>query len=318
MQMVSGPLPTPSSRTAATHDDCMTSASRFAYDSGPYGTYWDSHTAFGSPWILWPDSSDRCLLTYSVEQDIRDPNHFLGEPSTHRSLSYATYSHYPSASDDQNVTNPFITSHLPSHGAFSPSLPHWCPRPTSIGHSEPDPQFRPVPPQGSTASSRRRQGARAVEYGGLWIDEEELLEGLTESGGKLNVHQCLWEEDRSPCHLWIKSDRSCINAHIQKWHKGRPGENKLEVDCRWSACGKTMLKESISRHILSIHLGEMWKCQGCGKGIARKDAYGQHAVRSDVEGCQTAGALIIYSVDVRVIDARVALESGGSLRYADA
>ncbi|KAI9573222.1 hypothetical protein HD554DRAFT_1996017, partial [Boletus coccyginus] len=93
------------------------------------------------------------------------------------------------------------------------------------------------------------------------------------------VHQCLWEEDCSPCHLWIKGDKSCINAHIQKWHKGRPGENKLEVDCRWSSCGKMMLKESISRHVLGVHLGETWKCQGCGKGIARKDAYGQHAVR---------------------------------------
>ncbi|KAI9454938.1 hypothetical protein HD554DRAFT_2317817 [Boletus coccyginus] len=192
-----GPLPR---RTAVTHDDCMTSASRFAYDPDPYGTCWDSHTAFGSPWILWPDPPDRRLLTHSIEQekDIHDPgNHFPDELSTHRSLLHATYSHYPNVSNDQNVTNSIITSNLPSHGAFSPSLPYWYLRPTSNGYLESDPHSRLVPPQDSTASSRRRRGVRAVEYGGLWINEEELLEGLTESGVKLNVHQCLWEEDRA-------------------------------------------------------------------------------------------------------------------------
>jgi hypothetical protein len=79
-----------------------------------------------------------------------------------------------------------------------------------------------------------------------------------------------------------------------------------------------MLKESISRHILNIHLGETWECQGCEKAITRKDVYGRHAVSSDFEGCRTAGALITYSADVRVINARAALDSGGRLRYADA
>lgn len=79
-----------------------------------------------------------------------------------------------------------------------------------------------------------------------------------------------------------------------------------------------MLKESIARHVLSVHLGEMWECQGCGKGIARKDAYGRHVVKADLEGCRTAGALVTYSAEVRVIDARAALESGGRIRYADA
>ncbi|KAI9573252.1 hypothetical protein HD554DRAFT_1998555, partial [Boletus coccyginus] len=90
---------------------------------------------------------------------------------------------------------------------------------------------------------------------------------------------CRWEEDRSPCGLWIRGDKPCINAHIQKWHGGKPGGDKFKVDCRWSACGKTMLKESIARHILTIHLGEMWECQGCRKKIVRNDAYGRHVAR---------------------------------------
>ena len=266
-------------------------------------------TPHSIPWTLYPNSSQ------PVEQYIRDPTNYPHDgPSAYQSLSHATHYYHPSAWNEHS----FIPRHPPSRQSFSPSLPHWFPRQTSTGHLEPDPRFRLAPPQQPPALSRCGRGARAIEYDGLWIDEEELLEGLTEPNGKLNVHQCLWEEDRSPCPLWIKGDKSSISAHIQKWHRGRPGEDKLEVDCRWSTCRKTMLKESISRHILSIHLGETWECQGCGKAIARKDVYVRHAVRSDFEGCRTAGALITYFADVRVIDARTALDGGGGLRYVDA
>ena len=89
----------------------------------------------------------------------------------------------------------------------------------------------------------------------------------------------------------------------------------MEVGCRWSACGRRMLKESIARHILSIHLGEIWKCQGCDNKIARKDAYERHSVKSDSEKCRNAGALVTYSADVRVIDARAALDNRGMLMH---
>ncbi|KIJ11286.1 hypothetical protein PAXINDRAFT_84709, partial [Paxillus involutus ATCC 200175] len=116
-----------------------------------------------------------------------------------------------------------------------------------------------------------------------------------------------------PCNLWIKGDKSWINDHIQKWHGGKPGGDKVEVDCRWSTCQKKMLKESISRHVVTIHLGEKWKCQGCREEIVRKDAYERHASK---EGCQDAGALIMYYADARMIDTCAALGEGGG--YADA
>ena len=71
-----------------------------------------------------------------------------------------------------------------------------------------------------------------------------------------------------------------------------------QVDCRWSACGKMMLKKSIKRHMLTIHLGEMWKCQGYEKEIDRNDTYGRRwVVRSDFEACLSSGALIANSAD---------------------
>ncbi|KAF9232217.1 hypothetical protein BU15DRAFT_16899, partial [Melanogaster broomeanus] len=81
------------------------------------------------------------------------------------------------------------------------------------------------------------------------------------------LHECRWEEHLSPCHLWIKGDKSCIRSHIQKWHGGKPGGDKLEATCLWSACQEMMLKESIARHVVNIHLEEKWRCQGCGQEI---------------------------------------------------
>ena len=325
MQMVLEPWSTPFSPTAVdqTHTEHMTSASHSAYVPRPYRTQWDSHAEIDPPSRLWPNSSDslRHLELPLIEQEIHDSgHHHFYEPNAYRSLSsssHATCSHFPSAPDEQNVTNPFIPHHLPSHQSLSPFSPHWCPQTTSTGYLEPGSRFRHIPPQDSTISSRRRRCIRAVEYSGLWIDEEELLKGLMKPDGKLNVHQCRWEEGHSPCHLWIKGDKSSINAHIQKWHNGKSGGDKVEVGCLWSACGRTMLKVSIARHIVSIQLGEMWECLGCGKEITRNDTFGKHAVTSDFEPCRNAGALITYAADVRMIDVRAALDNGGRVRYAD-
>ena len=293
-----------------------------AYDLGQNGTHWVSHTPFDPPRTSWPTPPDRQPLFPLHDQENGTLwHHVLDQSSVHPShpcSSHATHSHYPSSSNDKNVTEPSIP-HL-SPQSFTPTSPHFSPHPASTGPLESDHRphhvFYRAPPQDSTGSSRRRRAARAIEYNGLWIDEEELLKALTEPDGKLTVHQCRWGDDHSPCPLWIKGDKSCINTHIQKWHGGKPGGDKFQADCRWSACGKSMLKESIARHIVTVHLGEVWECQGCGKEIVRNDAYGRHAVRSNFNACRTSGALITYSVDARVIDARAALESGGRLRYA--
>lgn len=164
-------------------------------------------------------------------------------------------------------------------------------------------------------TTRCRQPARAIEYYGLWIDEAELQQGLAEPNGNISVYPCRWE-DQSPCRLWVKGVKSCINLHIQKWHGGKPGGNKVKTDCRWSGCGMVMQRQSIARHIVTVHLGEVWECQGCGKEITRNDAYEQHAARSNFEDCRTSGALVTYSAGARVVNTRTALDGGGKLRYA--
>jgi hypothetical protein len=305
------------------HGDHMNPTSYSVCDPAQNVTRWDSHIAFDPLRTLWPTPSDRRPLFPLADQESGTLwHHSLTQFSVHPS-AYSSHSGYSSLSDGENVTGPSIP-HYPPYPSFSPTSPHFSSHPTSTGLLESDPRshlaFYNVPRWDSAhlSLSRRRRAARAIEYDGLWIDEEELLKGLTEPDGKLIVHQCRWEEDHSPCPLWIRCDKSSINAHIQKWHGGKPGGDKFQVDCRWSTCDKTMLKESIARHIVTIHLGEVWECQGCGKEIVRNDAYGRHAVRSGFAACRTSGALITYSVDAREIDARAALDSGGRLLYAGA
>ena len=315
MQTVPEPPPITISPLVAreTLDHFGTSASHSAYQQGALA--FRGLIGLNPSRTLSPHQSDRHSFAH---QDIhRSRNQLLGYPSAYQYLSHTAHTHYPSASNDHSVTDPlFIPPHLVHHQLSTPTFLHS--RTTSSGYIQPGLGLRFAPPQESPAPSRHRRGTRAIEYGGLWLDEKELFESLKKPDGELIVHQCLWEDDRSPCHLWVKCDKSCIHAHIQKWHGGKPGGDKLEVDCRWSTCAKTMLKESIARHVLSLHLGEMWECPGCAKRVTRKDAYGRHAAESELEACLTAGPLITYSVDVRVIDARAALNSGGRVRYADA
>lgn len=74
-----------------------------------------------------------------------------------------------------------------------------------------------------------------------------------------------------------------------------------------------MQRQSIARHVLTVHLGEVWECQGCGKEISRNDAYWQHAARSNFEDCRTSGALVTYLAGARMVNARAALDGGGRL-----
>ncbi|KIK84614.1 hypothetical protein PAXRUDRAFT_832004 [Paxillus rubicundulus Ve08.2h10] len=198
---------------------------------------------------------------------------------------------------------------FPNYNSPNPLPYHGLQQSPSVGSNSRQYYGVYLPQNDSTTTSRRRKGpTRAIEYKGLRMDEEELLEGWMAPDGKITVHQCRWEQDLSPCHLWIKGDKSYINDHIQKWHGGKAGGDKLRVECRWSTCQKKMFKESIARHVVTCHLGEKWKCQGCREEIVRKDAYERHAIK---EGCRDAGALIMYYADARMIDARAALTEGG-------
>ena len=278
-------------------------------------TQWDGHMTTDSMRTLWPTSPDGQHLFPLVGQETSTLHQSLDLSGAAESL--ATHSHYAHS-------EPFIPipPHYPPYQSFVPTSldfsPHSVPSQLlELGH-RPHLIFYPSPNRNPASSSRRRCAARAIEHNSLWVDEDELLKALLGPDGKLIVHQCRWDEGHSPCGLWIIGDKSSINVHIQKWHGGTRGGDKSQADCHWSGCDEAMQKESIPRHIVAIHLDEVWECQGCGKELARNDAYGRHAAKSNSAACQTLGALISYSANAREIDARAALEGGGRVRYASA
>ncbi|KAF8557851.1 hypothetical protein OG21DRAFT_1481880 [Imleria badia] len=307
--------PCPLTEVDVIHGNYVMSGSYSPYNPSQNVTRWDSHTTFDPARTVWPTSPDRQPLSPLIDHESGTFHHSPDQASpypSHLCSLHAAHSDFP-------CSEPSIAQHPPPHRSFSPASLLFSPHSTPTGFLGMDSRqnlpFSHVPYQNSSGSYYRRRIARAVEYGGICMDEEELIKGLREPDGKLTVHQCLWEEDHSPCHLWIRGEKSAINAHIQKWHGWQPGGDKSRVDCRWCACVKTMLRESIARHIVNIHLGEIWECQGCGKEIVRSDAYGQHSERSEFNTCRTSGALITYTTDARVIDAPTALESGRRVQY---
>ena len=299
---------------AAEHGDSMTTISYAGCGPGQDITRWDTHSGFEPSRTSWSASSNQIALPL-VQQESGIPP-FLDQSSLlspHLYTSHVAPSHYAYA-------EPSIPYRYPPYQLFAPTSLDISQHPAPPGFPEPSSRphliFSRAPHRHSAGPSRRRHAPRAIEYNGLWIDEEELRTALFEHDGKLIVHQCRWEENASRCGLWIIGDKSSINVHIQRWHERVPGGDKSQADCRWAGCAKMMLKESIPRHIVAIHLDEVWECQGCRKELVRNDAYGRHAAKSGSPACQTSGAVISYSANAREIDARAALESGGRRRYA--
>ena len=169
------------------------------------------------------------------------------------------------------------------------------------------------PPERKGSGRRRSQRACAINVQGLWIDKDDLYFGADRGSGMINVHECRWTTPNDPCGMWIIPSRSRVGTHIRKWHT-RQKCVKSTAECLWDGCAETMLKDSINRHVVTVHFGEGFHCQGCDQEFPRKDVYNQHV--EDSKACRVAGAAMVYGTEHRLIDTRQALQRGGTIRYA--
>ncbi|KAG1828527.1 hypothetical protein EV424DRAFT_510203 [Suillus variegatus] len=94
---------------------------------------------------------------------------------------------------------------------------------------------------------------------------------------------CGW--DGGSCLTLLTVDKSEVAKHLQL-HGVKPGGDKEKILCQWEGCGKEMKKESISRHIIAVHLDNKTECDSCGKKFARLDSKRRHLKNSNREGCR--------------------------------
>ncbi|KIJ05924.1 hypothetical protein PAXINDRAFT_103578, partial [Paxillus involutus ATCC 200175] len=201
------------------------------------GQEWLPSLNYDWGWDVFPSSGGATFGSSNAAPSHITP--FLGPVAEQQTAGFdhsfygqhtGNFSHHRSLEDAQHTVHTPTPPSFPHYNSFS-SPPYHSPRQSpSVGSDGRHYYGVYLPQNDSTTISRRRKGpARSIEYEGLRMDEEELLQGWSAPDGKITVHQCRWEEDLSPCHLWIKGDKSCINDHIQKWHGGKPGGDKLEV-----------------------------------------------------------------------------------------
>jgi len=105
--------------------------------------------------------------------------------------------------------------------------------------------------------------------------------------GRTRTSECRWLTNGALCGVYVMADRRSVFKHLQGVHDIRPGEDKARQTCLWESCTTTLNKESLVRHILTVHLKEGVGCAQCGLSFAREDSLkrhlkkGQHRVSSD-------------------------------------
>ena len=77
----------------------------------------------------------------------------------------------------------------------------------------------------------------------------------------------------------------------------------MKCSCLWDGCttSKVMLKDSLNRHVVTVHFGEGFHCQGCDQNFSRKDVYNKHVESGGV--CRNAGAAIVYDIVLAAVQA---------------
>ena len=209
----------------------------------------------------------------------------------------------------QPTTPAFSTSNL--NVVLSSSLGSAENSANSVYNERETPVVSYLPPEKKGSGRRRCQGASAINIEGLWIDKNDLYSGA----GMISVHECQWARSSDPCGMWIIGSRPRVSAHIRKWHtQSQAGSRSM---CLWDGCttSKAMLKDSINRHIVTVHLDEGFHCQGCEQVFSRKDVYDQHVESGEL--CHDAGATLVYGTERREIDTRRVLQRGGhTIRYS--
>ena len=97
-----------------------------------------------------------------------------------------------------------------------------------------------------------------------------------QSAPQTRIFECQWIRNGSPCNVSVMADRRSVVEHLQHMHDMKSGEEKFRQACLWEGCTRVLNKESLARHILTVHLKEKVQCAQCGLSFAREDSLKRH------------------------------------------
>ncbi|KAJ8582538.1 hypothetical protein M405DRAFT_560923 [Rhizopogon salebrosus TDB-379] len=112
------------------------------------------------------------------------------------------------------------------------------------------------------------------------------------------VYECKLQEN--PCALLVEGTTTAISAHLRSVH-GITGPENANTNCTWSTCSRTLQRGSMTRHILTTHLGVKARCSTCGVIMCRRDLIRAH-IRSS-EACHSAFADVVHGPEGRALTA---------------
>ncbi|KAG0705698.1 hypothetical protein DFH29DRAFT_872860 [Suillus ampliporus] len=123
------------------------------------------------------------------------------------------------------------------------------------------------------------------------------------------VYQCAWDDEHSPCGMFIEGTPRDIFSHLRQ-HHGLFHNVKDALECRWSSCSidGPLKMGSIARHILR-HLGIQFRCSRCELVMARDDVVRDHIRR--LPGCADAEVQLVPGSGARWIVSASTLQSRG-------
>lgn len=85
-------------------------------------------------------------------------------------------------------------------------------------------------------------------------------------------HLCGWIDGQVVCNQPFLPDE--VSSHLRR--HGVTGNDKTKIRCCWLQCGTVMNKESMSRHVLEIHLELKYKCPVCEVQFSRNESMMKH------------------------------------------
>lgn len=140
-----------------------------------------------------------------------------------------------------------------------------------------DPQLSIAPVHNIMPPAQSQSQSQSQFQSGAFPSNEQICQSDRPTHTQTRSFECRWlVQNGAPCGLFVTADRRSVHEHLQHVHGIKPGEEKARETCFWEHCRTVLKKESLARHILTVHVKDKVCCDDCGLLFAREDSLKRH------------------------------------------